>query len=576
MPAGEAGEASEEGTLRAFTRMRAPLRSLLQAYQAKCKEKPEGQQVLSELEFWDLVENERTLKHVFTCLEACFGKHRGANAQQRTLRLCMGILEQVGRANSQKYDAGHTTRGIFLYLRGLSRPGLEMLHANFLCSSYNTILETLKKLAREEEQLAPTRAAQGITVVRLDNSVFKCSVNQTTLNRAYVLSDNATAVAKSLSDTMPQFIPATRHPETGEVINPTQARGGFSLDLLKEDGVLHHIYDDLRRVWDPARPQRCFLDELKALRASRPPRSNEQMKRELGYDELELRLALDGLLGTFPVKLLAGHNPNGFDAVSNAAQFVDDEVFKDLHPGKDALRILVGDVGICAPLRASMLDPLLFIFSDLFHLLFVKPGEQFQESYWEAVLGELLKAIGKSVNSYRSSDVYDRVAVLRELVQAYEEHELDSALREAFGALEAAEAAKSMEPPRLQSIRDQLTALHTLCTVYAPLALIAEELYSCMMNASDVAVRRAAFIQYEKQLPIWGTLHLQAGRMNYAKECFHEAMVLRTLREANHPVWVAISANPWLVSQRDVELYNKRMQGYSSNNNFKLETDLLR
>ena len=96
------------------------------------------------------------------------------------------------------------------------------------------------------------------------------------------------------------------------------------------------------------------------------------------------------------------------------------------------------------------------------------------------------------------------------------------------------------------------------------------------MNLPTEEGRRTWFRRYEELVSIWAVASLQAYRLNYAKELFREAMALRLLREANHPVWLCVSGHPWLLSQRDVELWNKAMQGHQRPYNIKMETDVLR
>lgn len=57
------------------------------------------------------------------------------------------------------------------------------------------------------------------------------------------------------------------------------------------------------------------------------------------------------------------------------------------------------------------------------------------------------------------------------------------------------------------------------------------------------------------------------SRLPYARDIVLECLVLRQLKKEDHPLWKIISHNPELISQRDAELCNKRMQmmqGYTN------------
>ena len=150
-------EASRAADLAAFERQGAVLRELHAAYAAECNKQPEGQRVMSELQFWELVKGTPDFRHFYECVEACFGKQGGGTKALRNMRIAQLFVEVSGRARGQKYDAGHTSRGMFLHMRGLSRPGIEFLNAVFVCASYDTIKGALKDLVSEEQYLVVER-----------------------------------------------------------------------------------------------------------------------------------------------------------------------------------------------------------------------------------------------------------------------------------------------------------------------------------------------------------------------------------------------------------------------------------
>jgi hypothetical protein len=79
----------------------------------------------------------------------------------------------------------------------------------------------------------------------------------------------------------------------------------------------------------------------------------------------------------------------------------------------------------------------------------------------------------------------------------------------------------------------------------------------------------------QEYLPLLACCLIYMKRLPYARDLLVEAVSLWEMVDQNPSLYNVISTYPELLSQRDVELANKNIQEYQSNNNVKMESSTL-